>query len=166
MNEKILLDSSIMETEKRWKTVNDGVMGGLSSSEAFVNENEKIVFEGEISLKNNGGFASLRSPINNFNFEKFSGIEIRINGNGKQYNISMKETVNFTGYFYRIQFATEIKKYTTLTLPFNQFKLFYFGKEIISNKSIPLDKIKQISLLVSDKQEGNFIAEIDYIKLY
>ena len=122
-------------------------MGGLSSSEAFVNENEKIVFKGEISLKNNGGFASLRSPINNFNFEKFSGIEIRINGYGKQYNISMKETVNFTGYFYRIQFATEIKKYTTLKLPFNQFKLFYFGKEVISNTSIPLDKIKQISLL-------------------
>ena len=166
MNEKILLDSSIMETEKSWKIVNDGVMGGLSSSEVFVNENEKIVFKGDISLKNNGGFASLRSPINNFNFEKFSGLEIRINGYGKKYNISMKETVNFTGNFYRIQFATEIKKYTTLKLPFNQFKLFHFGKEIISNKSIPLDKIKQISLLVSDKQEGKFMAEIDYINLY
>ncbi len=166
MNEKILLDASLMKTEKRWKVVNDGVMGGLSSSEVFVNENEKIVFKGDISLENNGGFASLRSPIKNYNFENFSGLEISINGYGKQFNISMKETVNFTGYFYRINFATEENGFTTLKFLFNQFKLFYFGKEVVSNTSIPLDKIKQISILVSDEQEGKFSAEIDYIKLY
>ncbi len=51
-------------------------------------------------LENNGGFASLRSPVKNYNFENFSGIEIKIKGDGKRYSISMKETTYFSGYFY------------------------------------------------------------------
>jgi hypothetical protein len=34
-----------------------------------------------------------------------------------------------------------------------------------SNKKIPLNNIKEISLLIGDKQEGKFKAEIEYIKL-
>ena len=51
-------------------------------------------------------------------------------------------------------------------IPFNQFKLYYFGKETKSSKKLPLNNIKEISLLIGDKQEGHFITEIDYIKLY
>ena len=34
-----LLNSSIMKTENKWRIVNDGVMGGLSSSKVNVEEN-------------------------------------------------------------------------------------------------------------------------------
>ena len=53
-----------------------------------------------------------------------------------------------------------------LKIPFNQLKLYYFGKDAKSNKKLPLNNIKEISLSIGDKQEGNFITEIDYIKLY
>ncbi len=75
-----LLNSSIMKTENKWRIVNDGVMGGLSSSKAIVNDDNKIIFSGNVSLENNGGFASLRSPVKDYNFEKFSGLEIKIKG--------------------------------------------------------------------------------------
>ncbi len=165
-DDKFLLNSSIMNSEKKWRIVNDGVMGGLSSSEATVNDKDKIIFTGNISLENNGGFTSLRSQINNFNFENFSGIEININGGGKNFSISMKETAEFTGYYYTAQFATNVDDYSLINIPFDQFKLKYFGKEISSQNKIPLNKIKQVSILIGDEQSGNFIAEIDYVKLY
>ncbi len=74
-----LLSSSIMKTENKWRIVNDGVMGGLSTSKVNV-EDDKIIFSGNVSLENNGGFASLRSPVKDCNFENFSGVKIKIKG--------------------------------------------------------------------------------------
>ena len=51
-------------------------------------------------------------------------------------------------------------------IPFDKFKLYYFGKETKSSKKIPLNNIKEISLLIGDKQAGEFKAEIEYLKLY
>ena len=42
-----LLTASVMETENQWRIVNDGVMGGLSSSKVMVNGDNKIVFRGK-----------------------------------------------------------------------------------------------------------------------
>lgn len=164
--ETVLLNASYMKTENQWRIVNDGVMGGLSSSNVNLNEDNKIVFKGNVSLENNGGFASLRSPVKNYNFEKFYGIELKIKGDGKRYSISMKETTYFTGYFYTTSFETKKDEWLTIKIPFDEFKLYYYGKETSSTKNIPLNKIKEISLLIGDKQKGGFIAEVDYIKVY
>jgi NADH dehydrogenase [ubiquinone] 1 alpha subcomplex assembly factor 1 len=162
----VLLNASIMITEDQWRIVNDGVMGGLSSSRVFVDGDSKIIFSGNVSLENSGGFASLRSQINDYNFENFAGIEIKIMGDGKHYSISMKETSYFSGYFYTCSFETKKNDWTVLQIPFDRFKLYYFGKDINSGKKVPLSKIKEISLLIGDKQEGAFKVEIDHIKLY
>ena len=164
--ETILLNASDMKTESQWRIVNDGVMGGLSSSNVNVNEDNKIVFNGNVSLENNGGFASLRSPVKNYDFEMFSGIELRMKGDGKRYSISMKETSYFTGYFYTTSFETKKDEWVVIEVPFDEFKLYYYGKETGSDKKIPLNNIKEISLLIGDKQKGSFNAEIDYMRLY
>jgi hypothetical protein len=163
--ENILLNASLMKTENRWRIVNDDVMGGLSSSKAIVKD-DKIVFAGNVSLENNGGFASLRSPVKDYNFEKFVGLEIKIKGDGKRYSFSMKETTYFNGYFYTSTFETKKDEWIVVQIPFDQLKLYYFGQETNSNKKIPLNNIKEISLLIGDKQAGEFKAEIDYIMLY
>lgn len=163
--ESILLNASMMKTEDRWRIVNDDVMGGISSSKAIIKD-DKIIFGGNVSLENNGGFASLRSPVKNYNFENYSGIEIKLIGKGKLYSISMKETSYFSGYFYTCSFETNKNDWTVLQIPFDRFKLYYFGKDMNSSKKVPLNKIKEVSLLIGDKQEGTFEAEIDYIKLY
>ncbi len=162
--ENILLNASIIQTENKWRIVNDGVMGGLSSSEANVSD-ERIIFSGNLSLENNGGFASLRSPIKNYNFEDFSGFEIRVKGDGKRYSISMTETSYFTGYLYTCPLETKKDEWIVARIPFKEFKLYNFGKETNSSKQIPLHNIKEVSLLIGDKQKGLFNIEIDYIKL-
>jgi len=163
--ENFLLNSNLMSTTNKWRIVNDGVMGGLSSSKVIV-KNDKIMFSGNVSLENNGGFASLRSPVMDYNFEKFSGIEIKIKGDGKRYSISMKETTYFTGLFYTFTFETKKDEWIVVLILFNQLKPHYFGKKMKSGKQLTTNNVKEISLLIGDKQEGNFTAEIDYIKLY
>jgi NADH dehydrogenase [ubiquinone] 1 alpha subcomplex assembly factor 1 len=160
-----LLNAAIMKSEDKWRIVNDGVMGGLSSSKAIV-QDDKIIFSGSVSLENNGGFASLRSPVKDYDFSKFSGFEVKIKGDGKRYSISMKETSYFTGYFYTKSFETKRDEWIVIQIPFNQFKLYYFGEKTNSSKKNPIDKIKEISLLIGDKQEGNFEAAISHVKLY
>ena len=164
--DNILLNASLMKTENQWRIVNDGVMGGLSSSNAIVNNDSKIVFSGNVSLENNGGFASLRSPVKDYDFSEFTGLELKLKTDGKFYSTSMKETSYFTGYFYTKSFETKKDEWIVVQIPFNQFKLYYFGQETNSNKKIPLNNIKEISLLIGDKQAGEFKAEIDYIMLY
>ncbi len=154
---EILLNSSTMKTENRWRIVNDGVMGGLSSSKAIV-ENNKIIFSGKVSLENNGGFASLRSPVRDYDFSQFTGLEIKLKADGKRYSISMKETSYFTGYFYTNSFETKADEWITVKLPFDQFKLYYFGRRINDSS--------EISFLIGDKPVGEFKVLIDYMKLY
>ena len=45
-----------------WHPINDGVMGGASISQLRFDSAGHAVFEGEVSLHNNGGFASVRTP--------------------------------------------------------------------------------------------------------
>lgn len=46
---------------QNWQPINDGVMGGISSSQIRFDLAGHAVFEGVVSLENNGGFASVRA---------------------------------------------------------------------------------------------------------
>jgi len=63
----------------------------------------------------------------------------------------MKETTYFSGYFYTSTFETKKDEWIIVKISFDQFKLYYFGKEINFGKKIPLYNIKEISLLIFDK---------------
>lgn len=43
-----------------WHPINDGVMGGVSTSRLTFDLAGHAVFEGDVSLQNGGGFASVR----------------------------------------------------------------------------------------------------------
>ena len=43
-----------------WNIVNDDVMGGISTSYLSVSDEKNLIFNGNLSLENNGGFASSR----------------------------------------------------------------------------------------------------------
>jgi monofunctional biosynthetic peptidoglycan transglycosylase len=57
---KIVFDFSTASHAAGWQIVNDAVMGGVSDGE-FRLAKGVAIFSGNISLENNGGFASVRS---------------------------------------------------------------------------------------------------------
>ena len=71
-----LLHESGKFSNLNWKIVNDTVMGGRSSSHWSSNPASASLFEGYLSLENNGGFASVRCDLKNVNLSKEEGIYI------------------------------------------------------------------------------------------
>jgi len=162
----ILADFTDQTIKKSWSVVNDDVMGGVSTSSVSVGENNCLIFSGEVSLENNGGFASLRSPADNYDFSNYKGFVIRIKGDGKTYTLSFRQTKYFTGYNYNQKFETRKDEWQILKLPFDDFNLKYYGRELEDFDQPDKESIKQISILISDKQEGPFQLEIEWIGLY
>ena len=55
------------DSERSWTSVNDGVMGGISRGGFKRTEQKTLLFSGELSLENNGGFASIRTKPRTLN---------------------------------------------------------------------------------------------------
>ena len=55
----VLFDFAGADAAKDWQTVNDGVMGGVSEGKFKITDAKTLEFFGNLSLENNGGFASV-----------------------------------------------------------------------------------------------------------
>lgn len=159
-------DFADQEVRLQWGVTNDDVMGGVSTSKISVSKENVLIFSGEVSLENNGGFASLRSPIDDYDFSDYEGFLLKIKGDGKTYNLSFRQTKYFTGFNYTHKFQTEKDNWQVVKLPFSEFKLKYYGREISNFEPPDKSNIKQMSILISDKQQGPFKIEIEWIGLY
>ena len=149
-----------------WMVVNDNVMGGVSRSRASINPEGYMVFNGNVSLDYGGGFASIRSSYENWEIGKFDGFVIRVWGDGKTYQFRCRVGNNFDGVAYRHYFQTNNENWQEIRLPFSKFVPTYRGR-IISNAD-PLDPqtIRNLGLMISDKQSGNFNLKIAWIGVY
>ncbi|MBE0572076.1 MAG: CIA30 family protein [Ignavibacteriaceae bacterium] len=161
-----IADFTDKNVRSQWGVTNDDVMGGVSSSKISTGENDVLVFSGNVSLDNNGGFASLRSPIDDYNLSAYDRILIKVKGDGKTFSLSFRQTKYFTGFNFTQRFQTEKDKWQTIKLPFNNFKLKYYGREVTNSELPDKSSIKQLSILISDKQQGPFKIEIEWIGLY
>jgi NADH dehydrogenase [ubiquinone] 1 alpha subcomplex assembly factor 1 len=145
-----------------WRIVNDGVMGGLSTSGLKLTENGHGQFYGHVSLANNGGFASvqLNSSIKIADDKKF--IVLRLKGDGKNYEFRLKgEISQYESYVH--QFATT-GDWENIKLPINEFYPQFRGRKL-TIPNFNFNNIEQLGFLIANKQEENFNLLIDYIGL-
>lgn len=158
------IDFGTKSAKQNWLVVNDGVMGGLSSSEYYLKENS-MVFKGSISLRNNGGFSSLRGPENNKDLSKFNNIEIKYRSKGQDFGIRLLEYDAYYLPYFKHVFACTLWEWQTVKISlkdFNQYKLSNITGKTMTNDN--LSKIDRIGIIVSNKIEGPFEIEIDYIE--
>lgn len=71
---KLLIDCKSPGAEKWFEVINDKVMGGLSESRVTITPDNTALFEGELSLENKGGFASIRTYIGDLRGSSSAGI--------------------------------------------------------------------------------------------
>jgi monofunctional biosynthetic peptidoglycan transglycosylase len=161
-----LADFTDKNVRAEWGVTNDDVMGGISTSKISAGENNTLIFSGIVSLENNGGFASLRGPLEDYDLSAYEGFLIKVKGDWKTYYLSFRQTKYFTGFNNTHRFKTENDKWQIVRLPFNDFKLKYYGREVSNFKSPDQNSIKQVSILISDKQQGPFKLEVERIGLY
>ena len=145
-----------------WNIVNDDVMGGISSSYLSINDENNLIFNGNLSLKNNGGFASSRL---NFKKETLTGIKsfkMRIKGDGNIYKLRLRQ--NNRRASYSCDFKSLKDKWIEIVISLEDFKPSWRGYTYNDYPDLEIEEINSMGIQISDKQEGEFNLEIKYIK--
>lgn len=146
----------------KWRIVNDGVMGGVSQSSITLNANGHGVFAGEVSLENNGGFASVRYECGLEDIRRYSSLKLRIKGDGKTYQLRIKgNRGDYHQYKYSIETTGE---WQTVTVNLNQLKPIFRGRLL----DIPVYDgrvMQEVGFLIANGKAESFALLIDDISL-
>ena len=142
-----------------WYVQNDTVMGGVSSSSVEV-EQGAMIFSGDLSLDNNGGFASVRGPI----------LEPGSAGTGNALAIDAVGD----GRTYLVQILTSTDSYVARYVPTDGPTILSFSDFTSTGWRLdpapavaPLaaESIGQIAIYVLDKQVGDFVLRVRSISV-
>ncbi len=152
-------DSS--STTEGWRIINDGVMGGKSTSMITVNSQGNGVFQGKV-VTDGGGFCSLRYNCNLEDVRKYRSLRIRVKGDGKTYQCRI---VGKRGDYHQYTFSIDTTgEWEVLDIPLNKFTPIFRGQHL----EIPKydgRSIQEVGFLIADGQAGNFKLVIDRIGL-
>ena len=148
-----------------WQIVDDGVMGGLSKGKFDISGKQTLKFSGNLSLKNNGGFSSIRSKRTTMDLSKFKGIKMRIKGDGRTYKLRMESDSRYRrmAVSFQHEFKTTKEGWTEVFIPFDKLKASFRGWNLPGMK-FNSKSIQRVGLIIADKKEGPFELNVDWIK--
>jgi hypothetical protein len=153
------------ETISTWRVVNDSVMGGLSESQVKLSRGGWLTFEGDVSMDNNGGFASARTAVDEDAFLGATNIRLRFRGDGKRYKLRLRTDRRFDGVNYEVPFETVSGLWMELDFPINSFRAVWRGREVTTAPELSAQAITGLGLMISDGQEGPFRIDLSAVDL-
>jgi hypothetical protein len=160
----VLFDFSNQDETSDWFNQNDTVMGGVSDS-ATTWVDGQLVFSGNLSLDNNGGFTSTFGPINDQLPTLMSGAEaivVTARGDGKTYLMQIRNYDN-TRYIQRFTTVADVEQ--DYILPLADFESVDWRLSVIPNAApIDTNTIGQLGFYLLDKQVGPFELAISMIR--
>jgi hypothetical protein len=159
---KILFDFQTATNTAAWQVVNDDVMGGMSTS-SFRLTNGVAVFQGEVSLANNGGFASVRSLPDRHDLAGGDTFVIRVRGDGRRYKFTARTDRSFDGAIYQIAFSTKSGEWEEHRLPMKKFVPTFRGRVLSSEPPLDPARVTSVGFLIADQQDGPFRLEIAWV---
>ena len=145
-----------------WFVVDDGVMGGRSKGNVGLSEDGHGIFQGTVSLENNGGFSSIRARMEGLETDGYSAFKIRLKGDGKNYQFRVRSQLN-ERHSYQYEFPTT-GAWQEVTVPFDQMIPTFRGMRL-NLPNYPGELLRECSFLISNKKNESFRLEIDRIWL-
>jgi monofunctional biosynthetic peptidoglycan transglycosylase len=145
-----------------WEIVNDGVMGGDSSSTirtAFCG----LVFSGQLSLANQGGFASVRKRISQ-DFDGISAFRLKIRGDGRTYQFRFRTDTKPYKIAWRREFST-VGVTELIEIPLDEFVPVFRGRPVRNTGRLHPASIRYLGFMIADRREGPFKLAIESIDL-
>lgn len=147
-----------------WQSVNDVVMGGVSNSQ-LTHVDKLAVFSGHVSLENNGGFASVNRRVCVSALSQGSVLRIRVMGDGKRYQLRLKQNTASNSPSYGAGFSTQANVWQQFEFRLSDFKATLRGKRLTDVAPLAWSEIIQLGFLISDRQSGDFCLLIDSISM-
>jgi NADH dehydrogenase [ubiquinone] 1 alpha subcomplex assembly factor 1 len=148
-----------------WQAIDDRVMGGVSRSRLRHAPDGHAVFEGEVSLDRNGGFASVRSAPGAHGLAGAEACIIEVCGEGKRFKLSLLTDDAFDSLNYQCAFMPASGGWHVLRLPLQDFRASFRGREVAGAPPLDPARIRQVGLLIGAKQAGPFELNIRRISL-
>ena len=145
-----------------WVIVNDVVMGGRSTADFHLNEEGNGFFSGEVSLENNGGFASLRYRFNEIKTKGYQIVQLKIKGDGKSYQFRVKSS-KYDRHSYIYKFQTN-KEWQVIDIPLKKMIPSFRGYQL-NIPNYDADQIEELAFLIGNKKAEKFELEIKHISL-
>ena len=151
----VLADFPDADSVAGWSIQNDTVMGGVSNSRTEWVDGQ-LIFAGDLSLDNNGGFCSMRSPVSaDFGALAAGATALTLTATGDDQVYLVQVRTDRDLFVQRVTIAGDTED--TYVLPFADFTATDFMLDAITPLE-PLDpgSILQIAVYILDKQEGPF----------
>ena len=158
---QMILSLLVSMSADAWFVINDGVMGGVSSGKVQ-NAEDALRFSGELSLENNGGFASIRSQTQGVPTAAF-GVRIQVRGDGRRYQFRIRQDQRFDGIAWSTEFSTS-DEWESIDLPFENFNPVFRGRLVPQAGPVIAQEISQVGFLLADKNPGPFFLEVRSIE--
>lgn len=159
---QLIFDFETTSDLSNWKVVEDRVMGGESNARFFLNDNSHAQFEGNVSLENNGGFASVRYDMNTLKLKDTQKVIIRLKGDGKNYQFRVKNKEQ-NEYSYISEFSTS-GEWQHITIELKEMYPSFRGRKL-DRPYFSHDQIEEITFLIGNKRNESFQLLIDKIEL-
>jgi NADH dehydrogenase [ubiquinone] 1 alpha subcomplex assembly factor 1 len=147
---------------QNWRIVDDVVMGGRSSGSFSLSPEGYGVFEGCISLENNGGFSSVHYGFEKRQIKGYSKVIIRLKGDGKSYQLRIKEDAD-TYYSYIAPFATS-GEWQEIEISLAEMYPSFRGRKL-DLPNFSHSTIEELTFLIGNKKPEAFKLLIDTIKM-
>lgn len=161
----LLFDFADPAAVDAWSAIDDRVMGGISRSRLRHDPAGHAIFEGSVSLEQNGGFASIRSTPAARGKPGALALLIEFRGSEKRYKLNLLTADAFDGLNHQAVFAANGNDWQTLRIPVADFRPTFRGREVPGAPPLDTARIRQVGLMIADRQVGPFALEIRRISL-
>ena len=148
-----------------WRAIDDRVMGGVSRSSLRSDRAGHAVFEGEVSLAQNGGFASVRSNPGERGHTGATKCLIEARGDPKDYKLSLLIDDGLDGFNYQASFTTMGHHWQAISLLLANFRASFRGRDVPGAPALDPARIRQVGLMIAGRQAGLFALDIRRIGL-
>ncbi|MDA3852629.1 MAG: CIA30 family protein, partial [Bacteroidales bacterium] len=159
---KVIVDFHEKSKIQDWIVVDDIVMGGESSGTFSLNADGVGVFQGSISLDNNGGFSSVRYRFPKIEINDYTKLVIRLRGDGKAYQVRIKS--NSSAYYSYIAPFSSSEEWQNIEILLEDMYPSFRGRKL-EQANFAHDSIEEITFLIANKKKEEFRLLIDKIEL-
>ena len=159
---KVIFNFNKKSDLQDWIIVDDVVMGGESSGSFKLNPDGFGVFEGSISLDNNGGFSSLRYRSKKILIKEYTKVIIKLRGDGKKYQFRIKS--NSGDYYSYISSFLTSGEWQEVEIPLKDMYPSFRGRRL-DQANFSNDYFEEIAFLIGNKKKEKFKLLIKKIEL-
>jgi hypothetical protein len=160
-----LFDFSDPQSVDAWRAIDDRVMGGVSRSRLRYDPAGHAVFEGDVSLAQSGGFASVRSSPGERGQAGATACLIEARGEAKQFKLSLLTDDGVDSVNYQASFTPMGHDWQTISLPLSAFRASFRGRDVPGAPALDPARIRQVGLMIAARQAGAFAFDIRRVGL-